>query len=326
MPPGWPCSTPPTSTRSRSRTARSPRSCSPPPTSGCSSPRPPGTPTRSRGTTCAGPPSAARRSRSCSTGRPTTRSAPSRPTSPGCSPPAGSRTRPLFVVTEGPVGDDGLLPAESVADVRGWLDSLAEDAEARTMVVRQTLEGAIRTLTRRTHAVADAETEQVTAEARLREDADRAYDDALAKIERGVRRRHAAARRGAGPLAGVRRHRRAAARPRAAGRPAPRPARERGARQAAAGRTGHGRGRGRAGDADPRARRGSGRARGGLVAGVGPGAALLDGGRRRPRAARRATSAAAPSAPYATGSRACSRWSAPRAPTSAAPPGSWRTA
>ncbi len=95
----------------------------------------------------------------------------------------GLKDSPLFVVTEGPVSDDGLLPAESVADVRGWLDSLAENAEARTMVVRQTLEGAIRTMTRRTHAVADAETEQATAEARLREDADRAYDDALAKIE-----------------------------------------------------------------------------------------------------------------------------------------------
>ena len=66
----WPSSTPPTSTRSRSRTARSPPSCWPRPTCGCSSPRPRGTPTRCRGTSCAGPPSAAPRSRSCSTGTP----------------------------------------------------------------------------------------------------------------------------------------------------------------------------------------------------------------------------------------------------------------
>jgi hypothetical protein len=94
----------------------------------------------------------------------------------------GLKDSPLFVVTEGTVDEEGLLPAAHVADVRAWLDSLAEDADARTMVVRQTLEGAIRTLTRRAHTVADAALEQVDAERRLREDADRAYDDAIGKI------------------------------------------------------------------------------------------------------------------------------------------------
>ncbi len=94
----------------------------------------------------------------------------------------GLKDSPLFVVTEGTVDDEGLLPPETVADVRGWLVSLAEDADARTMVVRQTLEGAIRTLTRRTHAVADAAMAQVDAEQRLREEADRAYDDAIEKV------------------------------------------------------------------------------------------------------------------------------------------------
>jgi hypothetical protein len=94
----------------------------------------------------------------------------------------GLKDSPLFVVTEGKVDDEGLLPADSVADVRAWLDSLAEDADARTMVVRQTLEGAIRTLTRRTHAVADAGAEQVTAERRLREDATTAYDRARDEV------------------------------------------------------------------------------------------------------------------------------------------------
>lgn len=94
----------------------------------------------------------------------------------------GLKDSPLFVVTEGTVDEEGLLPAETVADVRGWLVSLAEDADARILVVRQTLEGAIRTLTRRTHAVADAAMGQVVAERRLREEADRAYDDAIEKI------------------------------------------------------------------------------------------------------------------------------------------------
>jgi hypothetical protein len=48
--------------------------------------------------------------------------------------------------------------------------------------VRQTLQGAVRTLARRTHGVADAASEQVAAAARLREDAETAYADAVAKV------------------------------------------------------------------------------------------------------------------------------------------------
>jgi hypothetical protein len=94
----------------------------------------------------------------------------------------GLKDSPLFTVTEGPVSDDGLLPEASVADIRGWLASLAEDTDARAAVVKQTLEGAIRTLTRRTHGVADAAAEQVTAVDRLRADAHASYDDAVAAI------------------------------------------------------------------------------------------------------------------------------------------------
>ncbi|MFC5179327.1 dynamin family protein [Nocardioides taihuensis] len=94
----------------------------------------------------------------------------------------GLKDSPLFIVHEGPVSDDGLLPAYAVAEVRGWLEALAKDADARDRVVQQTLEGAIRTLTRRTHAVADAATEQVETEVRLRGDAERAYDDAVASV------------------------------------------------------------------------------------------------------------------------------------------------
>ena len=64
----------------------------------------------------------------------------------------GLKDSPLFTVLETEVSDEGLLPASAVAEIKGWLDALAADAGARGMVVRQTLEGAIRTLTRRTHA------------------------------------------------------------------------------------------------------------------------------------------------------------------------------
>ncbi len=94
----------------------------------------------------------------------------------------GLKDSPLFTVTEGPVSDDGLLPAGHVAEIRGWLDALAADSDARGMVVQQTLEGAVRTLARRTHGVADAAAEQIAAATRLREDAVSAYDDAVAKV------------------------------------------------------------------------------------------------------------------------------------------------
>ena len=94
----------------------------------------------------------------------------------------GLKDSPLFTVTEGTVTEEGLLPPESVAEIKGWLDALASDADARAMVVQQTLDGAVRTLTRRTHEVADAATDQVAAERRLREDAVAAYDDAVAKV------------------------------------------------------------------------------------------------------------------------------------------------
>jgi hypothetical protein len=95
----------------------------------------------------------------------------------------GLKDSPLFVVREAEVGDDGLLQPAEVADIRGWLASLAEDAEARAGVVKQTLEGAVRTIARRTHEVADAAAVQVDSAVRLLEDADKAYDDALASVE-----------------------------------------------------------------------------------------------------------------------------------------------
>jgi hypothetical protein len=94
----------------------------------------------------------------------------------------GLKDSPLFTVLEGEVDENGLLPAEAVAEISRWLIELAADSEARAAVVKQTLEGAIRTLTRRTHEVADAVTEQVAAEVRLREDANRAYDKAIHDI------------------------------------------------------------------------------------------------------------------------------------------------
>lgn len=94
----------------------------------------------------------------------------------------GLKDSPLFLVSEGKVDDEGLLPSDHVADIRTWLEALASDADARALVVRQTLEGAIRTITRHSYPVADATVEQADIALRLRADADAAYDDAVSAV------------------------------------------------------------------------------------------------------------------------------------------------
>jgi energy-coupling factor transporter ATP-binding protein EcfA2 len=95
----------------------------------------------------------------------------------------GLRDSPLFTVIEGEVDADGLLPAEAVAPIREWLDLLASDASARAAIVKQTLDGAVRSVARRSHDIADAQADQIAMVARLRADVDRAYDDAVAKVD-----------------------------------------------------------------------------------------------------------------------------------------------
>ena len=96
----------------------------------------------------------------------------------------GLRDSPLFVVEEGKVDSDGLLAPEAVSEIRGWLESLAADADARAAVVKQTLDGAVRSLSHRVHDVADAAETQAETVARLRADVDRAYTEAVAEIEK----------------------------------------------------------------------------------------------------------------------------------------------
>ena len=95
----------------------------------------------------------------------------------------GLRDSPLFTVTEGKVDEDGLLPADAVAEIRDWLNLLAADAEARTAVVKQTLDGAVRSLARRAHDIADANAAQAEVAARLRADAESAYEEAISRID-----------------------------------------------------------------------------------------------------------------------------------------------
>jgi hypothetical protein len=94
----------------------------------------------------------------------------------------GLKDSPLFGVAEGPVDDDGLLPAGHVAEIRAWLEALADDAAARQAIVNQTVEGAIRTITYRVYPIADAATEQVGAVGGLLRLADEQYDVAVREL------------------------------------------------------------------------------------------------------------------------------------------------
>ncbi|MDX6317747.1 MAG: hypothetical protein QOD35_1147 [Nocardioidaceae bacterium] len=85
----------------------------------------------------------------------------------------------LFTVPESVVDDEGLLPAEAVADIRGWLDDLASDATARSAVVRKTLDGALSALGHRVRTVSRALRTQEQIAAQLRNDVLAAYADGL---------------------------------------------------------------------------------------------------------------------------------------------------
>lgn len=94
----------------------------------------------------------------------------------------GLKDSPLFTINEATLTDTGLLAPRHVAQIRAWLSDLGGDPEARAAMVRQTLEGAVRSLTRRAHTVADACVAQSEAAERLRAGADAAYDAEIQKL------------------------------------------------------------------------------------------------------------------------------------------------
>ena len=120
----------------------------------------------------------------------------------------GLSDSPLFTVPESGVDTEGLLPREAVAPIVGWLHDLAADPNARQAVVSQTLDGAVRHNVLRTHDIADALDAQIEAADGLYGQAEGIYTEATNVRGPRVVRRHAAERRGARPVAGVRRHRR----------------------------------------------------------------------------------------------------------------------
>ena len=95
-------------------------------------------------------------------------------------------TAPLFVVPEVALVD-GLLPEPVVAPLRSWFATLAGDAAQRAAVVRQTLDGALRSVAPRIAALAAQADAQLDAAQRLREQAGDAYATALGAVDEGMR-------------------------------------------------------------------------------------------------------------------------------------------
>jgi energy-coupling factor transporter ATP-binding protein EcfA2 len=92
----------------------------------------------------------------------------------------------VLVVSETTLAE-GLIPAPALAPVRGWLDDLAADAQARAALVRRTLRGALASLPARAAVVEAAVVQQLSAAAELRAEADAAYAAAGQEVEAALR-------------------------------------------------------------------------------------------------------------------------------------------
>jgi energy-coupling factor transporter ATP-binding protein EcfA2 len=97
----------------------------------------------------------------------------------------GLEQAPIFTVLESELVE-GMLPADQVERLGAWLTALASDAQARAVVVRQTLEGALASLDTRTGALLAAGAEQAAAGEALVKAAQAAYDDATLQVHQGM--------------------------------------------------------------------------------------------------------------------------------------------
>ena len=91
----------------------------------------------------------------------------------------------LLVVPEASL-EGGLLPADALAPVRAWLDSLAADAHARAALIRRTLEGALESVGPRTEVVERAVEGEAATTRRLRGEIETAYGRALDEVEEAL--------------------------------------------------------------------------------------------------------------------------------------------
>jgi hypothetical protein len=91
-----------------------------------------------------------------------------------------------FFVENGPVDDDGILPADHVADLKQFVESLCRDTGAASSMVQQTVVGSVRRAVALAPRVADAAAHQAVAVGTLVARADEAYDAALAELRQAL--------------------------------------------------------------------------------------------------------------------------------------------
>ncbi|WP_231998836.1 dynamin family protein [Nocardioides baekrokdamisoli] len=95
----------------------------------------------------------------------------------------GLKDSPLFIVRNGKVSDEGLLPKGHVSEIATWLAALADDAITRNLVVSQTVDGAVRAISFTAHKVADAAAVQAAVAERLAQAAADAYAQGENSVE-----------------------------------------------------------------------------------------------------------------------------------------------
>ncbi|MCW2748485.1 MAG: transporter [Nocardioidaceae bacterium] len=94
----------------------------------------------------------------------------------------GLSDSPLFTVAESGVDREGLLAREAVQPIIDWLEDLAADSDARSSIIFQTVDGAIRHNVFAAHDVADAMGVQHEAAQTLTDEVDRAYRQAADQV------------------------------------------------------------------------------------------------------------------------------------------------
>lgn len=98
----------------------------------------------------------------------------------------GLGTAPVFTIPETTLTATGLLPDADIERLRSWLRDLAGDAAARSVVVRQTLAGALASLDARSEELVEASRAQQEVAAELGRIVDQAFGRARKGVEAGM--------------------------------------------------------------------------------------------------------------------------------------------
>jgi len=98
----------------------------------------------------------------------------------------GLASAPVFTIAETTMTADGLLSEREVARIRSWLSALARDARARSIVVRRTLSGALKSLPDIALTLSAASAEQEDATVALHYEVSAAYDQAMQSVEHSM--------------------------------------------------------------------------------------------------------------------------------------------